>query len=139
MVKKYGKKAASAITVFMIISIVFSSLSISAFAAESKSSKPKYKIPAATEKRNTFAKTYKYVVKGKTSYGYDWSYNTYSKDIKVTCKYSFKDKNYTFRVKGTKYGLVKVILKYKKNDKSWISVPMKVFVDPKKNIMRVKM
>ena len=138
MIKMNGKKAVSAAALLILISIAFSFSTVTASAA-SETKSAGNKIPAATEKYNTFAKTYKYVVKGKTSYGYDWSYNTYSKDIKVTCKYDFKTKTYTFRVKGKKYGLTKVILKYKKNSNTWVSVPMKVFVDPKKYIMRTKL
>jgi hypothetical protein len=136
MKNKFGKVYVSAVTLAVVFSLVFSVSGMSASAA--KTVKSKNKLPAATEKINAFAKCYKYVARGKTSYGYDWTYKVNTKNVKVTCKYDFKTKNYTFRIKGKKYGLTKVTLKYKKNTNTWVSVPMKVFVDPKNNIMRTK-
>lgn len=131
-IKKNG--FAVLVSVLLVLTFVFSMPTISASAV-----KVKGKLPAATEKTNEFAKSYKYVVKGKTSYGYDWSYKINTKNVKVNCKYDFKTKNYTFRIKGKKYGLTKVTLKYKKNTNTWVSVTMKMFVDPKNYIMRTKL
>ncbi len=110
-------------------------LSFTASLSASAASEKKMKIPAATEKKNTFAKAYVFRAQGKTSYGYDWSYNLYSKSIKVSCKYSFKKHEYKFRVTGKKYGLTKIELKYKTADDKWVTVPMKMFVDTENNIM----
>ncbi len=132
---KRGKFSAFALSVIMVFSFVFSASAVSASAASDYVTK----IPASTEKANRFAKTFKYVVKGKAPYGYDWTYKINTKNVKVSCKYDFKTKNYTFRVKGKKYGLTKVKLKYMKNKNKWVTVPMKIFVDTKKNVMRVKL
>lgn len=132
----YAKKFFSVFfSVILVFSFSLSLLSVSASAAEEK----KYKLPSSTEKKNQFAKAYVLKVKGKTSYGYDWSYNLYSKSIKVSCKYDFKKHEYKFKVTGNKYGLQKLELKYKTSDKKWVNVPMKVFVDPDNNIMRTKL
>ena len=129
------KAAAFLLSVVLVVSAVFSTSAVSAFAA----SESENKIPSVTEKSNRFAKTYKYVVKGKAPYGYDWTYKINTKNVKVSCKYDFKTKNYTFRVKGKKYGLTKVKLKYMKSKNNWVTVNMKIFVDTKKNVMRVKL
>lgn len=97
----------------------------------------KYTLPKTTEKLNSFAKAYEFKVKGKASYGYDWTYKINNKNIKVNCKYDFKLHRYTFKVTGKSYGLTKLTIKYKKNN-VWEKVPMKIFVDPKKYIMRTK-
>lgn len=138
--RKAKRISIALIALILAFSFTFSMSSVSASAAKiTKDAKPvKNKLPAVTEKVNKFAKAYVYKVKGKTSYGYDWSYNLYSKNIKVTCKYDFKKHEYRFKVTGNKYGLSKLELKYKTNDKKWVVVPMKVFVDPKNNIMRTK-
>lgn len=126
------KLAAVLVAVMTVFCFTTSMLPISASAASDK----KMKIPAATEKKNTFAKAYVFRAQGKTSYGYDWTYNLYSKSIKVSCKYSFKKHEYRFRVTGKEYGLSKLELKYKTDDNKWVTVPMRVFVDTENNIMR---
>ncbi|MBQ5346815.1 MAG: hypothetical protein IIU39_02010 [Ruminococcus sp.] len=129
-----GRISVFTTTVLLILTIMFSFSAVSASAVSNKSNK----LPKTTQKSNEFAKAYKYQVKGQTSYGYDWTYKIDTKNVKVSCKYDFKEKQYTFKVTGKKYGLTNVTLKYKKSDNSWVSVPMKIFVDPKKNIMRTK-
>ncbi len=132
---KRGRLSVFALSILLVFSFVFSMSSVTASAA----SDDETKIPASTEKSNRFAKTFKYIVKGKAPYGYDWTYKINTKNVKVSCKYDFKTKNYTFRVKGKKYGLTKVKLKYMKSKNKWVTVPMKIFVDTKKNVMRVKL
>lgn len=123
-------------TIAVVLSLIFTLLSASvSVAAVSKSN---HKLPESTKKMNEFAKSFEYSVKGKTSYGYDWSYYVTAKNVKVTCKYDFKKKNYKFKLTGKKYGLTKVILRYRKTDKKWGKKTLRVFVDPDKNIMRTK-
>lgn len=124
------------LTVAVVLSFVFTLLpaSVSASAVSQSS----YGLPNSTAKINEFAKSYKYSVKGKTSYGYDWSYKVSAKNVKVTCKYDFKTRYYKFKLTGKKYGLTKVTLKYKKSDTKWVNTNLTIFVDPKKNIMRTR-
>ncbi len=122
-------------TTLFAVMLVFG-FSLSTVIAHAAEDDVKRKLPAVTEKKNRFAKAYVFKAQGKTSYGYDWSYNLYSNDIKVSCKYDFKKHEYRFRVTGKKYGLRKLELKYKKSDSKWVTVPMRVFIDPDNNIMR---
>lgn len=93
-------------------------------------------LPKQTTKKNRFAKAYTITVSGKTSKGYNWTYKTDYKNIKVSCKYNFKAHKYTFKITGTSYGLNHLTLKYKTSDKKWVSVKMTLFVDSQNNIMR---
>lgn len=93
-------------------------------------------LPKTTTKKNQFAKAYTVKVSGKTSRGYDWTYKTDYKNIKVNCKYDFRSHKYTFKIMGKSYGLNHLTLKYKTSDKKWASVKMTLFVDSQKYIMR---
>lgn len=94
-------------------------------------------LPKTTTKKNQFAKAYTFKASGKTSRGYDWTYKTDYKNIKVKCKYDFKAHKYNFTITGTSYGLNHLTLKYKTSDKKWASVKMTLFVDSQKYIMRI--
>ena len=93
-------------------------------------------LPKTTAKKNQFAKAYTIKTSGKTSNGYNWTYKTDYKNIKVNCKYNFKSHKYTFKVTGTSYGLNHLTLKYKTSDKKWASVKMTLFVDSQNYIIR---
>ena len=93
-------------------------------------------LPKETSKLNQFAKVYTFKAAGKTSYGYDWTYKTDYKNLKVKCSYDFKAHKYTFRITGTAYGLNHLTLKYKTSDKKWATAKMTIFVDSQKYIMR---
>ncbi len=93
-------------------------------------------LPKTTSKKNQFAKVYTVKASGKTSRGYDWTYKTDYKNIKVDCKYNFKAQKYTFKITGKSYGLNHLTLKYKTSDKKWASIKLTLFVDSQKYIMR---
>ena len=93
-------------------------------------------LPNSTSKLNQFAKSYIFKATGKTSKGYDWTYNTDNNNLKVSCKYDFKTNRYIFKLTGKSYGLNHITLKYKTSDKKWVSKNMTIFVDSEKNIMR---
>ncbi len=93
-------------------------------------------LPASSSKLNQFSKAYTFKATGKTSYGYDWTYNTDNNNLKVSCKYNFKTYKYTFKITGKSYGLNHITLKYKTSDKKWASEKMTIFVDSEKNVMR---
>lgn len=113
--------------------------SISANAATVKTSSQKAvvnQLPKETSKINQFANAYVFKATGKTSYGYDWTYKTDYKNLKVKCSYDFKAHKYNFKITGTAYGLNHLTLKYKTSDKQWASQKMTIFVDSEKYIMR---
>lgn len=89
-----------------------------------------------TTKLNTLAKAYYFKALGKTAKGYDWTYKTDRDNIKVKCKYDFTAHKYTFKLTGTTKGKTNFTLMYKKSDKEWVKVPMKLTVDAQKNIVR---
>lgn len=136
MKKSMNGISLSVVTAIVLISLVMASSGISVYAADNEQTK--YKLPQSTRKLNQFARSYKFVAKGRTSFGYDWTYRINRKSVKVTCKYDFKTKTYNFKVKGKKYGLTKVTFKYMKDDKTWVTVPTKIFVDPENYVMRTK-
>lgn len=85
---------------------------------------------------NVFSNAYYFKAAGKCSKGYDWSFKADNKNIKVKCAYDFKSHKYTFKFKGTSYGLTKLTLKYKVSDTKTAKVHMTLFVDPQNYIMR---
>ena len=93
-------------------------------------------LPKSTTNKNQFAKAYTIKASGKTSRGYDWTYKTDYKNIKVKCKYDFKAHKYTFTITGKSYGLNHLTLKYKTSDKKWASKKLTLFVDSQNYIMR---
>ncbi len=89
-----------------------------------------------TTKLNTIAKAYYFKATGKTNKGYDWTYKADKDNIQVKCKYDFTAHKYTFKLTGTAKGKTNFTLMYKKTDKEWVKVPMKLTVDAQKNIVR---
>ena len=102
------------------------------------SSKMAYKLPASTEKTNTFAKSYVVKVNAKSSKNIKWNATASAKNIKTKYSYNAKAKKLTFKMTGKSYGLTKFTIKYKQGSGKWTTKNMKLFVDSDKNIMRIK-
>lgn len=80
------------------------------------------------------SKDYIFKANGKTSYGYDWTYNIDNLCVKVNCTYNFAKNEYTFTVKGQSAGTVNAKLMYKTSDNNWVTKTVKLSVDKNLNV-----
>lgn len=127
--------AASSIS--MISATSASAASYSGSAQANASLKSAAAVVEKTTALNTLAKAYCFKALGKSKQGYNWTYKTNNDIVKVKCKYDFTAHKYTFKLVGTAKGTAKLTLKYRKDDKTVVKVPMTIKVDAQKNIMRV--
>ncbi len=127
--------AASSIS--MISATSASAASYSGSAQANASLKSAAAVVEKTTALNTLAKAYYFKALGKSKQGYNWTYKTNNDIVKVKCKYDFTAHKYTFKLVGTAKGTAKLTLKYRKDDKTVVKVPMTIKVDAQKNIMRV--
>ena len=73
-------------------------------------------------------------VNGKTSYGYDWSYEGGGGLVKVGCDYTFADKDYDFSLIGTTPGTGTIKLIYHLDDATKTSTTINFTVDENLNV-----
>ena len=66
---------------------------------------------------------------GKTSYGFDWTYDTDNGNIVVACNYNFDTQQYDFIVYGAAEGTAHVTLYYNTSDGVQAPLPVTVNVD----------
>lgn len=87
-------------------------------------------------KRSAPAKTGtpgQYFANGKTSYGFDWDYNTDNSNFVVSCDYNFNQQQYQFTFYGTTPGTAHVTLYYFTSDTNKVPVNLTVTVDDNLN------
>jgi len=75
-----------------------------------------------------------YYANGKTSYGFDWTYNADNSNFTVSCNYNFDKQQYDFCFYGVKAGTSHVTLYYFTADNVKVPVNLTVTVDSSLNV-----
>ena len=75
-----------------------------------------------------------YYACGKTSYGFDWNYDTDNSNFVIRCDYNFDQQQYDFSFYGVTPGTAHVTLYYNTSDKVQIPVQLTVNVDDGLNV-----
>ena len=75
-----------------------------------------------------------YYANGKTSYGFQWDYDTDNGNFVVKCDYNFDQQQYDFTFYGTAPGTAHVTLYYYTSDSNKIPVNLTVTVDDDLNV-----
>lgn len=74
-----------------------------------------------------------YYANGKTSYGFDWDYDTDNSNFVLACDYNFDQQQYMFHFYGAEPGTAHVTLYYYTSDSNKIPVSLTVTVDDNLN------
>lgn len=75
-----------------------------------------------------------YYANGKTSYGFDWTYNTDNSNFVLACNYNFAKQQYDFTFYGTKEGKANVTVYYNTDDNTKVPVQLTINVDSNLNV-----
>ena len=75
-----------------------------------------------------------YYANGKTSYGFNWDYDTDNGNFVVKCDYNFNQQQYDFTFYGTAPGTAHVALYYYTSDTNKVPVNLTVTVDSNLNV-----
>ena len=75
-----------------------------------------------------------YYANGKTSYGFNWDYNTDNSNFVVKCDYNFNQQQYDFTFYGSTPGTAHVTLYYYTSDTNKVPVNLTVTVDSNLNV-----
>ena len=75
-----------------------------------------------------------YYANGKTSYGFDWTYNADNSNFVIRCDYNFNQQQYDFQFYGTAAGTSHVTLYYNTDDNVQVPVSLTVNVDEALNV-----
>lgn len=75
-----------------------------------------------------------YYANGKTSYGFDWTYDTDNSNFVLRCDYNFNQQQYDFGFYGVTPGTAHVTLYYNTSDKVQVPVQLTVTVDDNLNV-----
>ena len=71
---------------------------------------------------------------GKTSYGFDWNYDTDNANFVLSCNYNFARQQYDFVFYGTQAGTAHVTVYYNTADNTQVPVKLTVNVDENLNV-----
>ncbi len=74
---------------------------------------------------------------GKTSYGFDWTYNTDNCNFVLRCDYNFDQQQYDFQFYGVTPGTANVTVYYNTDDNTQVPVNMTINVDNDLNVTQV--
>ena len=66
---------------------------------------------------------------GKTSYGFDWTYNADNSNVSIACNYNFSKQQYDFIIYGAAPGTTHLTLYYNTDDNTQAPVQLTVNVD----------
>ena len=77
---------------------------------------------------------YHYYAYGKTSYGFDWTYNADNSCFMLRCDYNFNQQQYDFQFYGVTPGTAHVTLYYNTDDNVQVPVYLTVNVDSNLNV-----
>ena len=102
----------------------------SAKSVDTQSSTTQYSV--AQQVKN--ARAFKFNAYGKTSYGYDYTYNATNNNIDVKVNYDFKTNKYEFNIIGKKAGNTQLTLIWNVTDKKTNSATFNLKVDNKGNV-----
>lgn len=75
-----------------------------------------------------------YYASGKTSYGFDWNYDTDNSNFVIRCDYNFDQQQYDFSFYGVTPGTAHVTLYYNTSDNVQVPVSLTVNVDDGLNV-----
>ena len=75
-----------------------------------------------------------YYANGKTSYGFNWDYDTDNANFVVKCDYNFNQQQYDFTFYGSTPGTAHVTLYYYTSDTNKVPVNLTVTVDSNLNV-----
>ena len=75
-----------------------------------------------------------YYANGRTSYGFDWNYDTDNGNFLLRCDYNFNQQQYDFQFYGTAPGTAHVTLYYNTDDNVQVPVQLTVTVDEALNV-----
>lgn len=71
---------------------------------------------------------------GKTSYGFDWTYETDNANFVISCNYNFAKQQYDFVFYGTQAGTAHVTVYYNTSDSTKVPVKLTLNVDNNLNV-----
>ncbi len=75
-----------------------------------------------------------YYANGKTSYGFDWTYNADNCNFLLRCDYNFNQQQYDFQFYGVTPGTSHVTLYYNTDDNVQVPVSLTIVVDDALNV-----
>ena len=75
-----------------------------------------------------------YYANGKTSYGFDWTYDTDNANFAIRCDYNFDQQQYDFIIYGVTPGISHVTLYYNTSDNVQVPVNLTINVDNDLNV-----